>query len=73
MSAPDESDAEARMALAGDALADAARLIACQGLLAESAARHGDEAGVIARFQAIATALDAARDVHALAAGRTSP
>ena len=37
MSAPDESDAEARMALAGGALADAARLIACQGLLAESA------------------------------------
>ena len=36
-------------------------------------ARHGDEAGVIARFQAIATALDAARDVYALAAGRTSP
>ena len=64
-----ENAAEYRMALAGDALGDAARIIAVNGLLAEGAARRGDEAGAIERFQTIAAALDEARDVYALARG----
>ena len=60
------------MALAGDALGDAARIIAVNGLLAEGAARRGDEIGTIERFQVIAAALDGARDIYRLA-GRASP
>ena len=51
------AQSDVRMALAGDALGDAARLIAVNGLLAEGAARDGDEAALVARFRAIAAAL----------------
>ncbi len=70
---PAAAQLEYRMALAGDALGDAARLIAVNGLLAEGAARRGDEAGTIERLRAVAAALDAARDMYALASGRASP
>jgi hypothetical protein len=63
---------EYRMSLAGDAIADAARLIAVNALAAEGAARRGDDAGTIERLRAVAAALDAARDVYALATGRAS-
>jgi hypothetical protein len=59
---------EYRMALAGDALGDAARIIAVYGLLAEGAARRGDEIVTIERFQAIAAALNEASGVYRIAA-----
>jgi hypothetical protein len=71
MTGPVEHDVEARMALAGDALGDAARLIAVNGLLAESAARRGDEAETFARLKAVADALDEARECVKLARGLT--
>ena len=40
------AQSDVRMALAGDALGDAARLIAVNGHLAEGAARDGDEAAL---------------------------
>jgi hypothetical protein len=55
------------MALAGDALANAARLCAVNGLLAESAVRRGDGAEAFARLRGVADALDEARGVVALA------
>lgn len=67
MSALVESDADLRAAFAGDALADAARLIAVNGLLGESAARRGDEAEAFARLRAVAFALDEAREIVRLA------
>jgi hypothetical protein len=70
MSATTENAAEFRMALVGDALADAARLIAINSLLAESAARRGDEAGTFARLRLVAAALDEARAIASLAAER---
>jgi hypothetical protein len=63
-----EPTSEHRMALAGDALADAARLIAVNGLLGESAARRGDEAEAFARLRLVAAALEEAREVVELAA-----
>jgi len=55
------------LALAGDALADAARVIAVNGLLAESAARRGDGAEAFDRLRKVAHALDDARAIVALA------
>ena len=55
-----------RMALIGDALETAARLIVFQGLFAEEAAREGDEARAILHLRAVADALDHARDCYAL-------
>jgi hypothetical protein len=66
-----ETAESCRMALAGDAPADAARLIAINGLAAEGAARCADEAQVFARLRAVAAALDAARDIVKLAGGLT--
>jgi hypothetical protein len=62
-----ETASSYRIALAGDALADAARLAAINGLLAESAARRGDERETFDRFRAIAHALDAARELVRIA------
>ena len=71
LSAPTLSaQSEYRMALASDALAVAARVIAVNGLLAEGAARRGDEAETLARLRAVARALQEARDVYALASGK---
>jgi hypothetical protein len=56
-----------RIELAGDALGDAARIIAINGLLAEGAARRGDEGEAIERLRAVAAALDSARDIYRLA------
>ena len=67
-----DTASEHRMALAGDVIADAARTIAVHGLLAESAARRGDEAETFARLRAVADTLAAAREVVRLA-GRTAP
>lgn len=72
-SSPSENDASHRMALVGDALGVAARLIAVRALAGESAARSGDEAETIKRFRAIAAVLDEARDMYAIASGRVSP
>ena len=69
MSALTDVAADYRMALAGDALADAARLIAVNGLLGESAARRGDEAEAFARLRAVADALAEAREIVKLAGG----
>jgi hypothetical protein len=69
MKATTENAAEFRMALAGDALADAARLIAVNGLLGESAARRGDGAETFARLRIVAAALDEAREIVRLAGG----
>jgi hypothetical protein len=66
-----ETASEHRMVLAGDALADAARLFAVNWLLGESAARRGDEAEALTRLRAVAAALQAARDVWRLA-GRSA-
>lgn len=71
MSNAPEKNSEFRMALASDALGYAARLIALNALAAEGAARDGDEAAFVARFQAVAAALDEARDVYALAGRAT--
>lgn len=60
------AQSEHRMELAGDALADAARLIAVNGLLAESAFQRGDEEEAFAKFRAISGALEAAREIVAL-------
>lgn len=54
-------------ALAADGLADAARLIAVNGLLAESAARRGDGAEAFARLRLVASALAEAREIVRLA------
>ena len=64
-----ETVADYRMALAGDVLADVARLVAINALAAEGAARRGDEAEAYARFRAVADALDMARDIVRLAGG----
>ncbi len=58
-----------RLALAGDAIADAARLIAVNDLAAEGAARRGDEAEVFARLRNVADALAEAREIVKLAGG----
>jgi hypothetical protein len=71
MNGPTDTIAEHRMVLAGDALADAARLIAVNGLLGESAARRGDEAEAFARLRAVADALDEAREIVRLAGEAT--
>lgn len=67
MNGPTEIIAEHCMALACDAIADAARLIAINGLLGESAARRGDEAEAFARLRAVAYVLDEAREIVRLA------
>jgi hypothetical protein len=56
-----------RLAVAGDAIADAARLIAVNALAAEGAARRGDETEAFARLRAVADALDQAREIVRLA------
>ena len=73
MSDPNDSDSaiDYRMALTGDALADAARLIGMSGLLAEGAARRGDEAEAFARLRTVAAALDEAREIVRLAGEMT--
>jgi hypothetical protein len=58
------------IALAFDGLADAARLMAINALLAESAARRGDT--FVERLQSVAAALDEVRDIYKLAQ-RVSP
>lgn len=60
-------DTKITLALAGDALADAARLIAVNGLLAESAVRRGDGEEAFAKLRIVADALDGAREIVALA------
>jgi hypothetical protein len=50
-----------------DALADAARLIAVNGLLAESAMRRGGGVEAFAHFRKVADALDEAREIVRLA------
>ena len=54
-------------ALYADALADAARLIAVNALIAESAARRGDGVEAFDRLRSVAAALDEAREVVRLA------
>ena len=61
---PDVADA-----LATDGLMVAARLIALNGLMAESAASRGDLAEAFARFRLVDAALQEAREI-AIAAGR---
>ncbi len=51
------------MAMAGDALANAARLIGINGLLAESAMRRGDLAEAFDRLRLVADTLDEAREI----------
>ena len=58
--------------LAGDALGDAARIIAINGLIAEGAARRGDEEAMVEALRAVATALEAARDAYAISTGRAA-
>jgi Flp pilus assembly protein TadD len=67
----DTNKSRSLLAMAGDALAEAARLIAINGLLAESAIRRGDGGEAFAHLRKVADALDDARDVVALA-GRIS-
>ena len=59
-----------RMAMAGDGLAYAARLIVLNALAAESAALAGDATGFVAPFRVIVRAVAEARDIWALAGGR---
>ncbi|MDI9849990.1 hypothetical protein QM467_18280 [Rhodoblastus sp. 17X3] len=54
-------------ALAGDGVVVAARLIAFNGLLAESAAARGDLAEAFAKLRLVAHALDEARDIVTIA------
>jgi hypothetical protein len=54
-------------ALAGDGLAVAARVIAVNGLMAESAVARGDLAEVFAKFRLVDSALQDAREIVALA------
>jgi hypothetical protein len=58
-------------ALAGDGLTVAARQIAINGLLAESAAARGDMAEAFAKFRLVDFALQEAREIVAIA-GRIS-
>jgi len=64
-----ETAASHRLTLAGDALADAARLIAIHGLAAEGAAKRGDEADCFAHLRAVADTLAEAREIVRLAGG----
>jgi hypothetical protein len=54
-------------ALAGDAIVVSARLIAVNGLSAESAALRGDMAEAFAKLRLVAHALDEAREIVMLA------
>ncbi len=54
-------------ALASDGLAVAARVIAVNGLLAESAAARGDLAEAFTKFRLIDSALQEAREIVAIA------
>ena len=55
------------LVLVGDALADAARLIAVNALIAESAARRGDGVEAFAKLRIVADVLDEAREIVAIA------
>ena len=55
--------------LAIDGLRAAARLIAINGLMAESAAGRGDLAEAFARFRLVDSALQEARELVAIAGG----
>jgi hypothetical protein len=54
-------------ALSGEGLIFAARLIATNGLIAESAVARGDLAEAFARFRLVDSALQAAREIVAIA------
>lgn len=67
MSAAPNTDKIEALMLAGDAIADAARLIAVNGLMAESAARRGDGEETFARLRIVSDTLEEAREIVRLA------
>ncbi|MCW2283791.1 hypothetical protein M2323_001777 [Rhodoblastus acidophilus] len=67
MSEAPKIDKVVALHLAGDAIADAARMIAVNGLMAESAARRGDGEEAFARLRVVSDALEEARDIVRLA------
>ncbi len=60
-------DVSSALALARDAIADAARLMAVNALLAEAATRRGEGAEAFAYLRKVAAALDQAREIVRLA------
>jgi hypothetical protein len=66
-----ESEADFAAALAGESIAEAARLIALSALSAEGAARRGDMPLAFDKLRLVAHALDEARSIVMLA-GRIS-